>query len=408
MLQIRMNILFLTIFRVTDTKERGIYNDLMREFRDEGHKVFIVSPTERRFDPGTKLFEEDGIKILSVRTLNIQKTNIIEKGIGTILLEYQFLRAIQKYLKEIKFDLVLYATPPITLTSVVKSVKKHSKAISYLLLKDIFPQNAVDLEMFSKYGLLYRYFRWEEKKLYAISDYVGTMSPANVKYLIKHNPQLNPNKVEICPNSIRVANNSLATEQRKVIREKYRIPLDSTVFIYGGNLGKPQGIDFLLKVLESNRDSAKSFFVIIGTGTEYSKIQTWFNRNCPANALLLSGLPKNTFDQLLQSCDVGMIFLDKRFTIPNYPSRLLSYLEYKMPVIVATDPNTDIGERAVVNGYGLWSMSGNIERTNQHITYLAQNPGVIREMGEAGYRFLLNNYTVENSYRIIMSHFERN
>jgi glycosyltransferase involved in cell wall biosynthesis len=103
-----------------------------------------------------------------------------------------------------------------------------------------------------------------------------------------------------------------------------------------------------------------------------------------------------------------MIFLDKRFTIPNYPSRLLSYLEYKMPVITATDPNTDIGRIAEENGYGYWSLSGDIEKINLNIKKLTQNPDLIREMGESGYCFLKGNYTVENSYKIIISHFEKN
>ena len=47
---------------------------------------------------------------------------------------------------------------------------------------------------------------------------------------------------------------------------------------------------------------------------------------------------------LANSCDVGLIFLDKRFTIPNFPSRLLSYMQASMPVLAATDVNTDIGK----------------------------------------------------------------
>jgi glycosyltransferase involved in cell wall biosynthesis len=402
-----MDVLFLTLIRITDVNDRGIYNDLIREFRDNGHQVFVVTPTERRFNLKTGLSEQDGIKILRVQTLNIQKTNIIEKGIGTIFLEYQFQKAIKKYLGEIRFDLILYSTPPITLTRVVKSVKKNSKATSYLLLKDIFPQNAVDLNMFSKHGLLYKYFRWKERELYNVSDYIGTMSPANVKYLIGHNPQITPSKIEVCPNSIKPVNNLLTPDQKKSIRIKYKIPLNSIVFIYGGNLGKPQGLDFFLKVLESNRDPLKAFFVIIGSGTEYSKIKSWFDRNNPANAILLSEMPKNEYDQLVQSCDVGMIFLDIRFTIPNYPSRLLSYLENKMPVIAATDPNTDVGKRAEENSYGFWSMSGDIESINKNIGKFSNNPDLIRGMGEFGYRFLRENYTVENSYKIIMSHFKK-
>ena len=93
-------------------------------------------------------------------------------------------------------------------------------------------------------------------------------------------------------------------------------------------------------------------FVVVGNGTEYSKLEDWYQNNITDNVKLMSRLPKEDYDMLVSSCDVGLIFLDHRFTIPNYPSRLLSYLEYKMPIICCTDPNTDIGRIAEENGYG--------------------------------------------------------
>ena len=195
-----MNIIFLTLVRISDIEDRGIYQDLMRKFRDEGHNVYIVTPCERRLGLETSLTESKGVHILNVRTLNVQKTSIVEKGIGTLLIEDQFKTAIKKYLRDIKFDLITYSTPPITFTNVVKYLKRENpQAISYLQLKDIFPQNAVDIGMLqgmpvqgswfkvqgwvvrAKYQL-YKYFRRKEKKLYAVSDYIGCMSPANVEF----------------------------------------------------------------------------------------------------------------------------------------------------------------------------------------------------------------------------------
>ena len=118
-----MNIIFLTLSRISDVRSQDIYTDLMRKFRDEGHSVYIVTPHERKYGKKTELIESDGVKILGVRTLNIQKTNIIEKGIGTLLIELQYKSAIKKYLKGVKFDLVLYSTPPITFTKVIKFLK---------------------------------------------------------------------------------------------------------------------------------------------------------------------------------------------------------------------------------------------------------------------------------------------
>ena len=198
-----MNVIFLTISRIFDVNARGIYTDLLRKFRDEGHNVYVVTPLERQFEKKTNLNCKDGIFVLGVESLNLQKTNAIEKGIGQLLLEYQYGKAIDKYLGNIVFDLILYSTPPITFNSVIQKLKKRNKnSISYLLLKDIFPQNAVDLQMFSNKSLIYKFFRKKEKQLYAISDYIGCMSQANVDYLLTHNVFVDISKIEINPNSL--------------------------------------------------------------------------------------------------------------------------------------------------------------------------------------------------------------
>ena len=186
-----MNVIFLTLVRISDIEERGIYQDLMRKFRDEGHQVYVVTAAERRQGQETSLVDSHGVKILNVKTLNVQKTNIVEKGMGTLLIESQFKSAIKKYLENISFDLITYSTPPITFTNVVKYLKrKNPNAISYLQLKDIFPQNAVDIGMFGERSILNWYFRKKEKALYKTSDFIGCMSPANVEFVLKQNPEI--------------------------------------------------------------------------------------------------------------------------------------------------------------------------------------------------------------------------
>lgn len=400
-----MNILFLTLADINSIEERGIYTDLLRKFVAEGHHVTIVAPKERRKKIKTNLSGTEQVKILQVKTLNIVSTNLIEKGIGTLAIEYQYLSAIRKHLSGLRFDIILYSTPPITFTKVVKAIKKRDGAKSYLLLKDIFPQNAVDLGMMKANGILHRFFRRKEKQMYAVSDFIGCMSPANVEYLLKHNPQIPAKVVEVCPNSIEPDIND-TIEDKTDIRDKYKIPAHATLFIYGGNLGKPQGLDFLLEVLEANNNQPDRFFIVIGQGTEQGKIVNWFNSRNLSNAVYLNSLPKNDYDRLAQSCDVGLIFLDKRFTIPNFPSRLLSYLEYKMPVLLATDENSDMGKIAEAYNFGLFAVHGNLTDFNKQLDKITGNRQLIKEMGENGYNYLMNNYTVDHSYQIIIKHFK--
>lgn len=403
-----MNIIFLTLVRISDIEERGLYQDLMRKFRDEGHQVYIVTAAERRLGQDTSLAESHGVKILNVKTLNVQKTNIVEKGIGTLLIESQFKSAIKKYLGEISFDLITYSTPPITFTNVVKYLKrKNPKAISYLQLKDIFPQNAVDIRMFGERSLFYWYFRRKEKALYKASDYIGCMSPANVRFVLEHNPEIDTSRVEMAPNSIDL-NVDLHEEpghkesERNYIRSKYNLPLDKPVFIYGGNLGRPQGIDYLLACLETNKNRTDCYFLVVGSGTHYDLLLDWYKDNKEYNVKLMQSLPKSDYDMLVRSCDVGLIFLDHRFTIPNYPSRLLSYLENKMPVLCATDVNTDIGKIAEEKGYGYWCESVKPEDFTAMVDRMLLSD--MKAMGEKGYEFLKENYLVEHTYNAIMRH----
>lgn len=404
-----MNILFLSLSRIVNILDKGIYTDLMRKFRDEGHSVFVVTPHERRTGKKTELIDSAGVKILGVKTLNIQKTNVVEKGIGTLLIELQYKAAIKKHLAGVKFDLVLYSTPPITFTSVIRFLKKQNpQIVSYLLLKDIFPQNAVDIGMFSEKSLFNRMFRKKEIALYKNSDYIGCMSLANVKYVLEHNDFIEPSRVEVAPNSIEVDFTEKKSEQivqeRATIREKYKLPIDKPIFIYGGNLGKPQGIPFLIDCLDALKKRDDIHFVIAGDGTEYGKIQNWMNSVQPQNVTLFKRLPKEDYEMLARNCDIGLIFLDHRFTIPNYPSRLLSYLAAKMPIIAATDPNTDIGSIAQENGYGYWCESNDVKAFCNCIDRILDSNR--KEMGEKGFAFLCANYQVCNTYSAIIRHIE--
>lgn len=403
-----MKVIFLTMSSLIEVDTHGIYNDLMQKFRNEGHEVYIVSPRDRRSGEKTHQYDSGGVHFLGVKTLNLQKTNAIEKGIGQVLVESQFKKAIRYYWSDVKFDLILYSTPPITFPKVIQYLKSaNPSALTYLLLKDIFPQNAVDLGMMSKTGLkgvLYRYFRKKEKKLYSLSDHIGCMSPANVRYVIEHNPEVNPEKVELAPNSYeRLEQSFLTEEEHRSIREKYSLPADLPIFIYGGNLGKPQGIPFLIQCLNVNADRKDCHFVVVGNGTEYNKLEAWYKTRQPKSVSVFQRLPKEDYDRLVLACNIGLIFLDYRFSIPNYPSRLLPYLMEKKPIIAATDPNCDTGSLAEQNGYGYWCPSNDANAFTQCVDKMLKSD--LTQMGENGYHYYLNNYTVEHTYDAIIKHF---
>lgn len=392
-----MNILFLSLIRVNSIEEHNIYTDLLRVFVQNGHFVRIVSPVAGE---ASRNIRGNGYAILQVETPQIQKTNLIRKGLATLQIGPRVKAALQTYCAGERYDLILMATPPVTLAGVVQYVKRRDDARVYLLLKDIWPQGIADLGAISSGGLIYRYFRAREKKLYAISDRIGCMSQANVDYLLRQDPELNPARVEICPNSVEPVDTSVAPERRAALREKYGVPRDRTVFVYGGNLGRPQGIPFLIDCLRANQGREDRFFVICGTGTEYARLKAYIDAEKPANVLLINGLPKEEYEDFVAACDVGMIFLDYRFTIPNFPSRLLSYMQAGLPVLCCTDPNTDVGTVAERGGFGWRCLSNDVSAFCQTADLACRAD--LPAMGAKGKQYLAEHYTVRQAYETIL------
>lgn len=400
-----MNVLFMTIGKMDNIEEHTIYCDLLRYFRDAGHSVYTISPYEKRTGLQTAYEEKNGIHMLHVRTGNVTgMVSLIEKGLAQLSIEPIFIKAIKKYYSNVKFDLVMYSTPPITFCNAIEYVKRRDNAKTYLLLKDIFPQNAVDIGMMSKSGIkghLYKFFRNKEKKLYGLSDYIGCMSPANVEYVKQNNPEIDSYRVEVCPNCIEVVDKSINAEDRRSIRKKYDIPLEKRVFVYGGNLGKPQGIDFLIECLHSQENSKDNYFLIVGDGTEYGKIEEFVKSSNQNNIRLMKRLPQEDYDTMVGACDVGMIFLDHRFTIPNFPSRVLSYMQAKIPVLACTDSNTDIGKIIEEAGFGSWCESNDVNGFVECVNKIMQ----IQSVAEKEWNYLNKYYSTRNGYDIIMKHF---
>ena len=394
-----MKVLFLSLMPISDLSQHNIYTDLLRQFVARGHFVRIVSPTAEQ---ETVDLPRDGYAILRVKTPQISGVGLLKKGIGTMVITPNIKRALKRFCADEHYDLVLYPTPPITLAGVVDWVKRRDGARTYLLLKDIFPQNAVDVGILPKSGLkglVYRYFRAKEKKLYALSDRIGCMSRANVDYLLRQDPEIDPAKVELCPNSVEPLERTITAERRRELREKYGIPQDKTVFLYGGNIGY-QGISFMIDCFRACRERDDCFFLICGKGVNAYKIQTYIEQENPTHVKLLGNLLHDEYEDMVPACNVGLIFMDYRFTIPNFPSRLLSYLQARLPVLCCTDPNTDVGDVCADGGFGWKCLSNDVSAFCAAVDSACTAD--LRSMGAEGYQYLLKHYTAEKSFHIIM------
>lgn len=387
-----MNVLFLMIAYPDVSQNSTMYTDLAQEFLENGHNVTVIVANGPK---QTTIGIESGVLVLRIRTMELFKTSFLKKGIANILLPFQVSRSIEK-VKNLKFDVIIVSTPPVTYLGTIKKLRAKLNLKVYLILRDIFPQNAKDLGIINN-KIVYNYFRKKERNLYNISDFIGCMSPANIQYVKKNNPEINPDKLHLLPNWKNV---EIYSEPDLMLKREYNLE-GKFIAIYGGNLGKPQMVSSILDLAAELASLKDVLFLIIGEGSEKKWLQNEIGNKNLKNVLMLDPLPRKRYQELVKVCDIGLVNLSDRFTIPNIPSRTLSYWEAKIPVLASLDVNTDFNNILAQSGSGFWSITGDIVTYKRNFETLYYNGELRSQMGKNGYEYLLTNCTTENAFKII-------
>ncbi len=382
-----MRILFL--FQVFDFEKSTIYLDLVRECRDRGHEVSIIAGTSDIGKPDADgVVEVEGIKTVYMRLPDQFGAGSAKKALIQMSIPGRIKKLLKSFFDDETFDIIAYPTPPITLAPVLKYCGRHyRRAMKYLMLKDIFPQNAVDLSMFSVSSPIYKYYRHLEKKLYRYSDRIGCMSEANIKYIRKNNPEIPEDKLEYFPNTAAV---------RELPKTVDNSPSGNLRIVFGGNMGRPQDIEGLLSSIKKCGQRAELndvFFYFIGDGTESRKIESFVKNIKPANFTYKHQMPREEYEQLINNADAGLISLSADFTIPNFPSRLLSYMQKAKPVLAVTDDATDIGKCITEDARcGHAVRAGDPEGFISGIRWLKANKEKLPELGMNGRRYFEKHF----------------
>lgn len=391
-----MKVLLLMISYPDTSQSSNLYTDLVDAFAAGNHEILVVAPAA----PGreTAMVRENGKEVLRVKTHKLFNVHPVKKGIANVLLPGQFLKAIRRFCAGRKFDLIITPTPPITFVDVVARLKKEYQAKSYLILRDIFPQNAKDLGLINN-TLLFNYFRRKEAKLYRTADHIGCLSPGNIAYVKKHNPEVDTRKLHLLPNWQKV---DQFEQPIPGIKEKYGLK-DKFIAIFGGNIGLPQKMENIVSLASCYRDRKDIIFFIIGSGTHKAHLEQLVQSAGLSNVIVRETIPRNEYNELVRQADIGLISLSEKFTIPNIPSKVLSYFNAKIPVLAAVDAATDFGEMLTEAGGGLCSITGDLDTYRKNFETLYESAALRKQMGESGYRYLVEKLTPEIAYQTIIN-----
>lgn len=398
-----MNILFLFLKHSKNKNDSSLTKDLSDEFYRRGHDVTVVTLLERKEHKNTTFELESNYKVLRVKTGNFfDSPGKIEKGITAVTMPFLLEKQIKKNLKHKKIDLIYTHTPYISNSKLIANLKKYFNCKSCLNLWDIFPQNAIDLNLLNNKFLKYM-FEKEEQNMYKTFDYISCMSNGNLEFIKNRDKYFNENKYFIVKNWAKIKP-KLKFDKNK-IRQNYGYIKTDFICVFGGNMGKPQKLENILNLAEKALENKHIKFLFIGKGTEKSKLCKIAQIKKLTNVQFCEYIPRDDYELVIASCDIGIVSLDERFTVPNFPSKTTDYLKLELPILASLDKASQIDygyflEQEVKGG--LYAQAGNVNELYYQLNRLYEDLNLRKKLGENGRKYYETELGVDKTYLTIM------
>ena len=395
-----MRILLLVVYYLPSTMSSAILiDDLAVEFHRLGHEPVVVAPDENILQD-YQVSCEKGIKVLRVRTGKIKSATKFIRAFNEIRLSRVIWKKGKQFFDENPCDLIIYYSPSIFFSSLVKRLKKKFSCPSYLILGDIFPQWAVETGVLRK-GLIYRYFKYKERQNYEAADIIRVQSPANLLYF-KENGLDKKHHLEVLYNWASV------TEEH-VPPTTYRIRLglqNKTVFFYGGNIGVAQDVDNIIRLADNLRNEPTAYFLLVGGGSEVNRLKAIIELKGLTNIAIHDPVNHQEYLSMLSEFDVGLISLDRRLRSHNFPGKMMSYMYHAKPMLASINPGNDLKEILENKKAGLVCINGEDEIFESHARRLLSDENLRRQLGINARALLDDLFSVSKAARQILGHFD--
>lgn len=391
-----MNVLFLFCSIGTLDTDNALFSSLVKEFKANGHDVYVSA--KGKGIKKTLLAEECGIPVLRIKSQDFTGvSNPIRKALAyqEYVIKQRYYTI--KYFGHIKVDLIFSHSLPPELAWVVGGLKKHFNSPFYLMQTDFTWQDAVAYGMFRKNSPIGLYYRFWEKKIMKLADYIGCPTQGNIDFIREEYPWIDAKRFNV----VRFWQKEMVVSHDNNVKTKLGLE-GKFVVIYGGSVGKAQRLEHIINLADSCQTYEDIIFLIFGRGAYLPEIKEMVKKKKLQNVIFKDYIPQDQYLQLLSCCDAGIIILNEKHATPNFPSKTMSYFNLKVPVLAAIDRVTDFGKYLENNEAGLWSYAGDVQSLKRNLLSLYNSKELCLKFKENGYRVYMETMRPENAYNSIM------
>jgi len=376
-----------------------LIDDLAREFHSLGHEVLIAAPDDA-IQKKFQITEEAGIKVLRIKTGEIKSASRWIRAWREITLSSVMWWKGKPFFLQNPCDLIVYYSPTIFFGALVSKLKRRYRCPSYLILRDIFPQWAVDTGVLNRGSLIHRFFERKEKLNYDAATVIGVQSPANLNYFSEQGLE-QKYRLEVLYNWT-----TLTEENIQPGAHRERLGLQGKIiFFYGGNIGVAQDMDNIIRLAKNLRGEEAAYFLLVGDGSEVPRLRAEIASNGLTNIAIHNAVKQKEYLSMLSEFDVGLISLDSSLRTQNFPGKMLGYMYYSIPILASINPGNDLKE--ILEGWqaGLVCMNGDDDIFAAHARRLVKDEDYRRRLGRNARALLESTFSVSKAAGQILSHF---
>jgi glycosyltransferase involved in cell wall biosynthesis len=368
--------------------------DLARELVSQGHEVTVLVPFQSRNAPW-EIESVGGVQVLSVAAVTTKDVGYVRRTIAEALLPFRMLRGLRDSpLGSVQWQAAIWYSPSIFLGILVGALRRSTRCRSYLILRDIFPEWAVDMGLLRK-GLAYRFFKGIEWIQYAVADVIGVQSPSNLNYLARW-AQKPGRRLEVLHNWLAAAPNigcSLRVEKTPLAGR--------TVLVYAGNMGVAQGMDILLDLATRLKVRHDVGFLFVGRGSEVSRLRAQAESRALDNVIFYDEIDPAEMPGLLGQCHIGIVALDPRHRTHNVPGKFVAYMQAGLPVLARINAGNDLAALIATEHVGYAYVGESLDSLQSLAEQLCSNRALRDEMSSNALRLARSAFSVTAAVRQI-------
>ena len=343
-----------------------------------GHRPLVLVP-DAELGPSAALEVLGGVEIYRVRSPKTKDVSYPRRLVAEFLLPWILRRAFRSspFVKE-RWDGIAWYSPTIFLGPLVSWFKRSQGCRSYLILRDLFPDWAVDAGVLRRDGLVHRLLKWVERYQYCQADVIGVQTPANLPIVARDAP---------AAVRLEVLHNWLAAPQAPsaVCAHPALVAFEGRkIFIYSGNMGVAQDLDAFVELAVRLRHRVDIAFLLIGRGSELSRLQCVAQKRGLHNLRVDDQVSPLELASLLAHCHAGIIALHPAHGTHNIPGKLLTYLQAGLPVLARVNAGNDLHRLVLDEGIGASVVGTSLDGLVEAAAWLADRPGSREEMGSRG------------------------